>query len=46
MVPPASPDSHSYLRCSVSAAHTPEQIDAVIGAFRAVAAGPASGVPA
>jgi 8-amino-7-oxononanoate synthase len=35
MVPPASPDSSSYLRCSVSAAHTPEQVDAVIAAFRA-----------
>lgn len=38
MIPPASPDSHSYLRCSVSAAHTPEQIEAVIGAFRTAAA--------
>jgi 8-amino-7-oxononanoate synthase len=37
MVPPASPDSSSYLRCSVSAAHTPEQVEAVIAAFRAAA---------
>lgn len=37
MVPPASPDSASYLRCSVSAAHTPEQVEAVIAAFRAAA---------
>lgn len=34
MVPPASPDSSSYLRCSVSAAHTPEQIETIIEAFR------------
>lgn len=34
MVPPASPDSSSYLRCSVSAAHTPQQIETIIDAFR------------
>ena len=34
MIPPASPDSFSYLRCSVSAAHTPEQIETIIEAFR------------
>jgi 8-amino-7-oxononanoate synthase len=34
MIPPASPDSASYLRCSVSAAHTAEQIEHIIGAFR------------
>jgi len=34
MIPPASPDSSSYLRCSVSAAHTPEQIETIIDAFR------------
>jgi len=33
MIPPASPDSSSYLRCSVSAAHTPEQIETIINAF-------------
>lgn len=43
MVPPASPDSHSYLRCSVSAAHTPEQIDAVLDAFRAAASAESTG---
>jgi 8-amino-7-oxononanoate synthase len=34
MIPPASPDSSSYLRCSVSAAHTTEQIATIIEAFR------------
>jgi len=34
MVPPASPDRHSYLRCSVSAAHSAEQIGSIIDAFR------------
>lgn len=39
MIPPASPDGSSLLRCSASAAHTPEQIAAIIDAFRrAVAA--------
>jgi 8-amino-7-oxononanoate synthase len=33
MIPPASPDRNSYLRCSVSAAHTPGQIDRIIEAF-------------
>jgi 8-amino-7-oxononanoate synthase len=33
MVPPASPDSHSYIRCSVSAAHSTEQIDQILTAF-------------
>ena len=33
MLPPASPDKHSYIRCSVSAAHTPEQVERVIEAF-------------
>ena len=33
MVPPASPDQHSYIRCSVSAAHTEHQIEQIIGAF-------------
>ena len=33
MVPPASPDSYSYLRCSVSAAHTSEQIATLIEVF-------------
>ena len=33
MIPPASPDRNSYLRCSVSAAHSGEQIDRIIEAF-------------
>ena len=33
MMPPASPDGFSYLRCSVSAAHTPEQLEVIISAF-------------
>ncbi|UPG96515.1 serine palmitoyltransferase [Luteibacter aegosomatissinici] len=33
MVPPATPGTSSLLRCSVSAAHTPEQIDAICAAF-------------
>jgi len=33
MIPPASPDRHSYLRCSVSAAHSEEQIERIIEAF-------------
>lgn len=40
MVPPATPEGESLVRCSVSAAHTPAQIDAICAAFadlRAVA---------
>jgi len=33
MLPPATPNGVSLIRCSVSAAHTPTQIDAVIAAF-------------
>lgn len=33
MVPPATPKGQSLLRLSVSAAHTPEQIDRICGAF-------------
>jgi 8-amino-7-oxononanoate synthase len=33
VMPPASPTVHSLLRCSVSAAHSPEQIDAILVAF-------------
>ncbi len=33
LVPPASPDRHSYLRCSVSAAHSAEQIRSVVDTF-------------
>jgi len=33
MIPPASPDRHSYIRCSVSAAHSTEQVESIIEAF-------------
>jgi len=33
MIPPASPDRHSYIRCSVSAAHTEEQVESIIDTF-------------
>ena len=33
IVPPATPDNRSLVRCSVSAAHTPEQIDRICEAF-------------
>jgi len=33
MIPPASPDRHSYIRCSVSAAHTEEQVEHIIATF-------------
>jgi 8-amino-7-oxononanoate synthase len=33
-VPPATPDGTSLLRCSVSAAHTSEQIDTILNRFR------------
>jgi 8-amino-7-oxononanoate synthase len=33
MVPPASPDQHSYIRCSVSAAHTEQQVETIIDEF-------------
>jgi len=33
MLPPASPDQHSYIRCSVSAAHTAEQVEKIIETF-------------
>jgi 8-amino-7-oxononanoate synthase len=37
VIPGATPHAVSLLRCSVSAAHTPEQIEAVADAFAAVA---------
>jgi len=43
MLPPATPDGVSLIRCSVSAAHSPAQIDAVCAAFadlRAAAGSP------
>jgi 8-amino-7-oxononanoate synthase len=33
MLPPATPGGGSFLRCSVSAAHTPEQITTIIEKF-------------
>ncbi len=36
ILPPAAPDGRSLLRCSVSAAHTPEQIDRICRSFAAV----------
>lgn len=43
VMPPASPSVHSLLRCSVSAAHTPEQIDRIVEAFAALGAPAAAG---
>jgi len=34
MLPPATPGGASFLRCSVSAAHTPEQIKTIISVFK------------
>ncbi|WP_461520942.1 serine palmitoyltransferase [Porticoccus sp.] len=45
VVPPASPSEKSMLRCSVSAAHSPEQIDHIIAAFAAVNAARPVGIP-
>ncbi len=36
-IPPGTPNSSSLLRCSASAAHTPEQIDRIADAFAEVA---------
>ena len=33
MIPPATPNSECLLRCSVSAAHTSDQINTIIRAF-------------
>ena len=41
VMPPASPTVHSLLRCSVSAAHSPEQIDAIVAAFAGLLESPA-----
>jgi 8-amino-7-oxononanoate synthase len=37
IVPPAAPNGGCLLRCSVGAAHTPEQIERIAGAFAALA---------
>ncbi|HMB13778.1 MAG TPA: aminotransferase class I/II-fold pyridoxal phosphate-dependent enzyme, partial [Roseovarius sp.] len=39
VLPPAAPDSAALLRCSLSAAHNFEQIDAILAAFKAASAG-------
>ncbi|HDJ28286.1 MAG TPA: 8-amino-7-oxononanoate synthase, partial [Proteobacteria bacterium] len=36
VLPPATPDGGSLLRCSVSAAHTSEQISRIIAAFATI----------
>jgi 8-amino-7-oxononanoate synthase len=36
MLPPATPGGASFLRCSISAAHTEKQIDTIIGKFKAL----------
>jgi 8-amino-7-oxononanoate synthase len=36
VVPPAAPNGGSLLRCSVGAAHTPDQIERIAGAFAAL----------
>jgi 8-amino-7-oxononanoate synthase len=33
ILPPAAPGGKSLVRCSVSAAHSPEQIRTILGAF-------------
>ena len=38
VVPPAAPDGASLLRCSLSAGHSPDQIDRIVAAFDAVRA--------
>jgi 8-amino-7-oxononanoate synthase len=39
MLPPATPGGASFLRCSVSAAHTPEQLDTIIAKFAGLRSG-------
>ena len=39
VMPPASPSDYSLLRCSVSAAHSSEQIDRILDAFAALKTG-------
>ena len=35
VLPPATPDAYPLLRCSMSAAHTPEQVDMICDSFSA-----------
>jgi 8-amino-7-oxononanoate synthase len=37
VLPPAAPEGAALLRCSLSAAHSFDQIDAIIAAFKTVA---------
>ena len=46
VMPPASPTTDSLLRCSVSAAHSSEQIDRIIAAFAALQTPPGTADPA
>ena len=39
IVPPASPDGSSLIRCSLSAAHSDEQVDAIIAAVGVATSG-------
>ncbi len=43
VLPPATPDGGSLLRCSVSAGHSPEQIERIAEAFEALAASGGAG---
>jgi len=40
VMPPATPSTASLLRCSISAAHTTEQVDRVVAAFESLRAAP------
>jgi 8-amino-7-oxononanoate synthase len=40
VMPPATPSTSCLLRCSISAAHTPEQVDRIIDRFSALLAAP------
>ncbi len=40
MIPPATPNGESLLRCSVSAAHTPKQLETIIQSFAHVYSSP------
>ncbi|MEN8174401.1 MAG: aminotransferase class I/II-fold pyridoxal phosphate-dependent enzyme [Pseudomonadota bacterium] len=46
ILPPAAPDGGSLVRCSVTAAHTQDQIETVIEAFTAMCRSEAAGIPA
>jgi 8-amino-7-oxononanoate synthase len=40
VMPPATPSTSCLLRCSISAAHTPEQVDRIIDRFSSLLAAP------